>query len=120
MKETGISNSLSKNLSSFSPIVFSANGCIWTIQFEDNTNSTFKIPSNYNGTDICYYTSSKKSYNTNDAFQVAAYNLLKQLDVDTNNKIDVELNSQSLQISQSEVSGIPYRWSTEVQVRTWN
>ena len=50
----------------------------------------------------------------------AVYNLLKLLDVDSDNKVDVKFSEQDLQISASEITGIPYTWATEVQVRKWS
>ena len=37
-----------------------------------------------------------------------------------NGKIDVPFNEQDLQISLTEITGIPFTWSTEVQVRIWD
>ena len=59
----------------FSPVVSKSEGCRWKISFEDDTGSTIIIPSSYSGTDICNYTS--VTYETNDAIDIAVYNLLK-------------------------------------------
>jgi len=109
-----------KNVSGYSPVVAQASGCIWTIQFEDNSNITVASPVGYTGTDVCSFTSASQSYNTNDAFQVATFNILRSLDFDQNYKVDVPFTQQDLQISITETTGIPYTWSTEVQVRVWN
>ena len=58
--------------------------------------------------------------NDNDALQTSTYKLLELLDFDNNGKLNVEFTEQDLQISSSEVTGIPYDWSTEVQARTWS
>ena len=55
----------------------------------------------------------------NDAIQIAVYNLLKLLDLNQDGKLDTKITEQNLLISSSEVTGIPYDWSTEVQVRRW-
>lgn len=107
------------NVSGFSPIAASANGCLWSIQFEDYSNLTALIPSNYTGGEQCYYQLGRKEYNNNDAIQAAVYNLLAKLDLDSNDLIDTRFAEQNLEISTSEVTGIPYAWSTEVQVRVW-
>ncbi|NCO11106.1 hypothetical protein CO038_01025 [Candidatus Pacearchaeota archaeon CG_4_9_14_0_2_um_filter_39_13] len=107
------------NVSGFSAIAANANGCTWTIQFEDYTNITAPIPSNYSGSENCYYQSTRTEYNENDAIQTAVFNLLRKLDLDSNNLIDTKFTEQNLEISTSEITGIPYTWSTEVQVRTW-
>ena len=112
---------ISKNFSSFSPILATAQGCIWNLQFDDNTTLITNVPSTYTGLDQCYFPSSGGfTHNSNDAFQVAAYNLLRQLDLNGNGMIDPTLSEQSLQIDVSQVNGIPYTWYTEVQVRTWD
>ncbi len=108
-----------KEASSYSNICAKAEGCIWNIQFDDDTNDTMRIPSSYPGSDTCEYSSTLVQYNDNDAFQVAAYNLLRKLDLDSDNKIDIKFNEQSLSISSSELKGLPYLWSTEVEVRVW-
>ena len=109
-----------KNATSYSTISASAEGCIWTIDFEDNTNLTINIPYNYTGEDVCYYQDNREEYNGNDALERAAYYLLQQLDFDLNGKADVKFLEQDLVISSSEIVGIPFGWSTEVQVRKWH
>jgi Mg-chelatase subunit ChlD len=108
------------NASSFTPLSSKAEGCLWTIWFEDNTNATIAIPASYSGSNLCSYTSFLQQYNTNDAFQTAAFSLLQQLDINGNKKIDVNIQQGSFQISESEITGIPFSWKTEVQVRTWD
>ncbi len=103
----------------YSPISASAKGCIWNIEFSDNTNSTIIIPTDYNGTKTCSYTTLSNSYNENDAIANAVYDLLKNLDLDLNGKVDSKFSSQDLSIDSSEISGIPYIISSEVQVRIW-
>lgn len=112
---------ISKNFSSFSPILAIAQGCIWNLRFDDNTTLITNVPSTYTGQDQCYFPSNGGfTHNSNDAFQVAVYNLLRQLDLNGNEMIDPILSEQSLQIDVSQVNGIPYTWHTEVQVRTWD
>jgi len=108
-----------KDMNSYSSISSKAEGCEWTIEFEDDTNITKNIPSDYNGSNVCYYTSEQRTYDINDAIQTAVYNLLKLMDFDSNNKLNVKFTGQNLEISSSEITGIPYGWSTEVQVRMW-
>lgn len=103
--------------SSISPL---AEGCIWTIEFEDYSNITAPIPSDYSGTSNCYYTSLNKDYNENDAIQNAVYELLKQIDLNKNNRIEIKFTEQDLQIDATPLTGIPFSWSTEVQIRTWS
>ena len=110
---------LVKNISSYSPIVASARGCIWNIQFEDGTNETMKIPQDYAGSENCYYTESSIAYNNNDAIDLAIYRLLSSLDLNSNRKIETKFSERDIILSYSEVQGIPFTWDTEVQVRVW-
>lgn len=112
---------LAKNFSSFSPILAVAQGCTWNIQFDDGTNLTAKIPSTYSGSNQCYFPPNGGfTHDPNDAFQVAVYNLLLQLDLDGNSMIDPKFTEQALQIDVSQVNGIPFTWQSEVQIRTWS
>lgn len=107
----------------YSPILATALGCTWTIQLESGENTTINIPNNYTGTSQCYYTINNPngpiSYNQNDAINKAVYNLLRQLDLDLNNLLDTPITSSDISIETSEVSGIPFTWETEVQIRVW-
>ncbi len=114
-----IISTILKNATGYSKISPNINGCIWKIQFEDNTNITLAIPSSYMGVENCYYTENQMIHNENDASQNAVYSLLQALDLDENKKIDIKFTQQDLQIDLTEIVGIPYTWSTEVQVRIW-
>jgi len=108
-----------KNVSGYSPIKPVASGCIWFIEFEDSTNTTIKVPGNYSGTNECYFTSGPHTYNENDAINYAVHDLLKNIDFDSDNRADSKFSEQDLVISENEVSGIPYPYNSEVQVRVW-
>jgi Mg-chelatase subunit ChlD len=108
-----------KNATGYSPIAARAAGCIWTIDFEDNTNLTINIPSNYAGAETCRYQTSSLVYDANDAAQAAAYNLLAALDLDSDLKVDLTLTPSDIEIELSQLTGIPYTWATEVQIRVW-
>ncbi len=112
--------SLVKNVSSYSEIVSSAEGCTWTIEFEDGTNSTIRIPEDYSGSEVCLYTSEEApSYNNNDAIDNAIFNLLSELDLDSDGKVETKFSDSDLTINSIEITGIPFTWETEVQVRVW-
>lgn len=111
---------IQKNSSSYSSICPYISGCTWHIESEDGTNTTINIPSDYIGGIECYYTSTTQNYDTNDAMQEAVYKLLRILDLNLNNKIETKLSENNLQISPNEIEGIPFTWSTEVQVRIWS
>lgn len=113
---------LAKNFSSFSPVASSANGCIWNLQFDDWTNLTASIPSSYIGTTQCYFPApiGLSTHDPNDALQTAVYNLLNEMDLNRDGKIDIKFSEQALQIDTSQITGIPFTWYTEVQVRRWD
>jgi len=109
------------NMTSYNSTIYTvAEGCIWNLTFEDNTNSIIKVPKNYSGTNTCFYKPGDISVeNENDAIEVTVLSLLRLLDIDSNGKLDTKLDENNLEIGVSQISGIPYSWSTEVQIRRW-
>ena len=109
-----------QNASSYSEIVASASGCNWELEFETGPDASIKVPGDYSGAEICYYKSSGQNIsNEGDAFQLATLSLLQLLDSGGDGKIDVKFTEQNLEISASEITGIPYIISTDVQIRRW-
>jgi hypothetical protein len=110
------------NSTSYSPILDYADGCNWVIEFDDLTNMSVKVPTNYTGSEACYYDSAHGGTieNEYDSAQVCVLNLLKTMDFDGDSRLDVNFDEQSLRISTTNIEGIPIVWSTEVQVRTWD
>lgn len=92
------------------PVLPTAEGCVWTIEFEDESNSTAPIPSDYSGPNTCSYTSSSISYNPDDALQVAVYQLLEELDFDEDGRLFISLGEEDLEIITTEVEAVPYLW----------
>ncbi len=107
-----------------SDILAFSEGCTWHLEFYDGSASDVRVPNNYAGGDQCYYTSlSRTVANENDAQQDAVFNLLKKLDITPtggDGKLDVRFTEEDMSIETAEIFGIPYSWSTEVQVRRWN
>ncbi|MBR9705377.1 hypothetical protein GOV12_08235 [Candidatus Pacearchaeota archaeon] len=111
---------LIRNISTFTPILPKAEGCIWNIEFEDTTTSSITVPDYYFGTDLCFYEFGNMVISdNNDAIEQAVFELLKLLDLDNDGRIDLKLTEENLVISSSQIDGIPYTWSTQVQVRRW-
>lgn len=108
-----------KNMVSYSAISEYTDGCNWSVQFEDNTNLTLEVPAG--ATDPCYYKSDDYAGPTgsSDALKIAVYKLFEKLDLDNNGKLDIKFTEQNLQVSSSEVIGIPFPWETVIQVRKW-
>lgn len=55
-----------------------------------------------------------------DAIDDAVDRLLSQLDADADGKLDLIIDQNNLEIDSLDISGVPYLWSTEVQVRVWD
>jgi len=111
---------LQTNVSAYSSLSSVAEGCIWNLEFESGNQISVNVPLSYAGTETCFYiTSGQNISNGNDAMQIAVLRLLELLDFNTNGKLDVEFTSQDLKVTPSALVGIPYDWSTEIQVRTW-
>lgn len=106
---TGLVNSSSPR----TDVVEDYKGCNWTIQSETST-SNLLIPSDYNGTKKCFYTSRNTSYNENDAYDTAAAYLFEIFDPDNDGTISLELSDSDLEITISLVSGVPYLWGPSV------
>lgn len=110
---------LIRNSTGYSPISISAQGCIWTVDTEAGTNVTFTTPEGYNGTNQCYYQTTRYSFDQNDAVQTAVANLFESLDFDNDYRIDSLLQEGDVQIGINQITGIPFSWATEVQVKIW-
>jgi len=116
---------ISKGLTSYTSVSATADGCNWEVEFE-NTNLTMSIPSDYSGSETCKYSQAEKYCDVysncegaTDATQIATYNIFKLLDFDSDGKLDVELSEDNMQITTSNLEGVPFLYSTEVQVRKW-
>ena len=97
-------------------------GCIWKIYFEDESNISVKIPSNYSKTNICYYNESTVCNNDfdDDAINNALCHLFNQLDFDNDGKLFVKFGQGDMDVEAYTVSKIPYMWGpTTVEVRVW-
>jgi hypothetical protein len=104
--------------SSFTDVLANAVGCKWFLEFEDGTSAEVGVPSGYAGTSQCYYANA--SYYSDDAFNVAAYGLFSNLDPDNDNKLEVSLASQNIDVDSVLVSKVPSLWGPAiVEVRVW-
>ena len=102
----------------YSSVVAKSDGCIWTVIFEDGTSANLKIPPSYNGADICSF--SLQVYDVNDALDNAVYQLLSNLDIDKNGKLDVNIEENNLNINTLTVSKVPSLWGPAImEIRVW-
>jgi hypothetical protein len=107
-----------------SQVVEYAEGCIWTIDFVDKNVSVIeRIPKTYNGTNTCSYTSTNHNetdFNNTDAYDIAVYNLLKDLDFNNTGKVFVDLDAADIEIVITTISQVPYLWGpTLVKANVW-
>ena len=130
---TGINSSASTNGSSdnkviytlllngfvdYSSVVAKSDGCSWTVSFEDGTAVTIKVPSNYNGADICTFSS--KTYDANDALDNAVFQLFSNLDIDKNGKLNVNIDENNLNVNSLTISKVPSLWGPAIiEIRVW-
>jgi hypothetical protein len=96
-----------------------ADGCRWwNITFSDNTSIILGIPSGYAGGEVCSYNPPR--YDASDAVDDAVYQLLGNLDIDGDGKLDVKFSEDSLDVKSFTISGVPSLWGPAVaEVRAW-
>ena len=115
---------ISKDLASYTSVSATAKGCNWTVEF-NNYNLSIPVPSDYSGNEFCEYSSTPSCgiypncAGATDSTQIATFNLFKLLDFDLDGKVDVDLSADDMQITTSNLEGVPFLFSTEVQVRKW-
>jgi hypothetical protein len=96
--------------------VFERNeGCIWTIEFEDGSAFSANIPAAYSGTNECFYTNAKQSYQKrtytpNDAVADAVWRLMNQLDLDHDGRVDLLFDTEMINMELSQASGVQSLW----------
>jgi len=96
-------------------------GCKWTI--ESTTGSIFNItvPKDYVGNNTCTYTNaSTPVYDPTDVYDVAVYNMLKQLDYDSSGRIFFDLTQNDLEIVLITTGQLPYMWGPSLmRIEVW-
>ncbi|MBN2458662.1 VWA domain-containing protein [Candidatus Woesearchaeota archaeon] len=98
----------------------SSDGCNWTVESEDVEFQSLMVPLGYAGTKQCYYTNATLYYDLADAYDVAVYNLLKQLDPDDDKRVSVNFQDEDLEITVTLVTDVPYLWGpTLVKASVW-
>ena len=99
-----------------------AQGCIWFLEYEDETSGSLTAPETYTGTETCYYNSTTDcdaDYET-DAINNAVCKLFMQMDFDNDGLLFVKVGSDDLSIESNLIANIPYMWGpTLMEVRVW-
>ena len=102
----------------YSAVVAKSEGCSWTVSFEDESSSSIKVPPDYSGADICSYAA--KVFDANDALDNAAYQLFRNLDIDKDGKLDVNIEEKNLDINAFSISKVPSLWGPAIiEIRVW-
>ena len=111
---------LMKATITYSDVLEFADGCAWTIEFEDNSTQVINVPKDYSGGKSCTFRSSGVSYNVNDTYDDAVFKLLDSIDLDGDRKADVNLVDNNLVIGAISVNKVPYPWGPAIaEVRVW-
>ncbi|MEK6984681.1 MAG: family 16 glycoside hydrolase [Nanoarchaeota archaeon] len=104
----------------YSPVSATAEGCDWTVEFNDNSVTNIMIPLNYSGAKTCMFTSSSLVFDENDAVDVSASKIFGLLDFDDDRKIDVKFDNNQIDIESNLITQIPSLWGPAiVEVRVW-
>ncbi len=94
----------------YSNIHTTSMGCEWTLEFEDSSTFTADIPSYYNESDRCYYTTSNITFDESDAVDDAVYRLLTNLDVDDDSQIDLLFDPAMIDFELASAGGVQSLW----------
>ena len=85
-------------------------GCNWEIEVYNKGLEHITIPEGYDGDRNCSYTSMNISFNDNNAYDVAVYELLSALDPDRDGEILASFEEGDIEIIVTSISGVPYMW----------
>ncbi len=94
------------------------------MEFEDGSNATIPVPSNYTGDNSCTYYYNGTVYvpgsAQQDSINSAVEQLFRQLDFDQDGLLDVNIDKGDLLLEIIAQPGVPYLWGpTIAEVRTW-
>lgn len=85
-------------------------GCTWTVDFEDGDQQIINVPSDYEGEEECFYQPGNVQFNENDTYAVAMYDLLTQLDTNSNGRLIVNINELDLEVTTTILENVPFLW----------
>ncbi len=107
-------------------------GCNWTIETSSGTTFNLMMPLTAPVNKTCYYTSNYvNNYSfypnatqydilLNDVYDVAVYNLLKQLDYENTGKIFFDLTENDLEIILTATDRVAYMWGPSLMnIEVW-
>jgi hypothetical protein len=104
--------------SDFSAVLSKFDGCTWSLQFDDGSSDTLKVPVNYTGSDTCNFQNA--TYDANDAVESSVFQLLKNLDLDKDGKLDIKIGEEDFDIDSLTITKVPSLWGPSiVEIRVW-
>jgi hypothetical protein len=70
------------------------------------------IPDSYNGTSLCYYTevNSSGAYTQTDSYADAVARLLRQLDLDSDGRVDILFDETMINFELARAGGVRSLW----------
>ena len=93
-------------------------GCMWVILYEDGSSINITLPEEATTGNICYFQTGV--YDSEDVLQSSVYNLLLQLDLDSDGLIDVDFDKNGFSFNAVTTTDVPYLWGpATVEVRVW-
>ena len=120
LNNTLIYTALVNSSTARSGVYANAIGCNWTVQFADGSLGNIVVPTTYAGNNSCSYTNASISYKSNDAYDVALFNLFRQLDFNNDGHVLVNIGSQDLEIIVTLVGQVPYLWGPSlIEFKVW-
>jgi len=109
---------LLSGITDYSAVVAKSSGCVWNVTFEDGGSSLIKVPLAYSGSKLCYYFNS--SYDPDDSLDINVYQLFGNLDIDKDQKLDVNINENNLNVNSVTISKVPSLWGPAIiEIRIW-
>lgn len=112
---------ISKPLSSYKSVNVKINGCNWTVKTVEGIIS-FNVPQNYSGSKKCIYDPTISyfgDYDINDAYDNVVLSLLQELDINGDRILDIPIQADSIDVETVAKAGIPFTWSSIVEIRVW-
>jgi len=112
--------------SNYTAVAEKAEGCIWSVEYDDGTFDTVTIPGDYGGVESCTFESGIDCLDptmpeiSGDGFNIAICRLFKELDFNDDGRLFVKIGDESIEASAVSIGKIPYMWGPSiVEVRVW-
>ncbi len=111
-----------RSFAAYSNILELSEGCVWEVEFSDESIKTIRVPVDYNGSKTCKYQigAFEDEHSDQDAADVAMFNLLSSLDIDGNGDLEVSIDTDDLEVDAQTIKRIPYLWGPAlIEIGVW-